>query len=189
MMSSDEDAVGYKVAAVVDAKSVYDNLHREQMTGAEKRAALEIAVIRDSLQSLGGVCRWIPHEQNAADALTKLRENAARLLTLLRDARLKLTNEGEESRNRAEYRERTGHRNPRPNQTTLSKSEKSLAQRAPPSKRKKRKNNYSQQTSQQQSPQESPRESLDAGRGGTCPGKSSSGAKTVAWPRLRVCSF
>jgi hypothetical protein len=155
IMSSDDDALKYRVAAVVDAKSLYDNLHREQMTGAEKRAALEIAVIRDSLQSLGGVCRWIPHEQNAADALTKLRGNAARLLTLLRDARLKLTNESEELQNRAEYRERTGQRNPRPNQTTLNKSEKRSAQRAPP-KTHKKKNKHSQPSSQ-----ESPRESLD----------------------------
>jgi hypothetical protein len=119
IMTSEDDALRYKLAAVVDAKSLYDNLHREQMTGAEKRAALEIAVIRDSLQSLDGTCRWIPHEQNPADALTKIRGNAARLLTLLKDAKLKLTNEGDEMQNRAEYRARTGQRNPRPNQTYL----------------------------------------------------------------------
>ena len=42
------------LATITDAKSLYDNLMQEQYTGAEKRAALEICVIRDSLESLGG---------------------------------------------------------------------------------------------------------------------------------------
>ena len=43
------------MAAVTDAKSLYDNLHQEQFTGAERRAALEICVIRDSLHSFDGI--------------------------------------------------------------------------------------------------------------------------------------
>ena len=58
--------------AVTDAKSMYDNLTREQYTGAEKRAALEICVIRDSLDSMNGICRWVPHEENPVDCMTKL---------------------------------------------------------------------------------------------------------------------
>ena len=46
------------LAAVTDAKSLFNNLMQEQYTGAEKRAALEICVIRDSLDSLGGKARW-----------------------------------------------------------------------------------------------------------------------------------
>ncbi len=41
------------LAAVTDAKSMYDNLMQEQYTGADKRSALEICVIRDSLENLG----------------------------------------------------------------------------------------------------------------------------------------
>jgi hypothetical protein len=102
IMTSDDDALRYMLAADVNAKSMYDNLHREKMTGAEKWATFEFAVIRDSLQSLDGTCRWIPHEQTPADALTKIRGTAARLLTLLKDAKLKL-NEGEDMQHRAEY--------------------------------------------------------------------------------------
>ena len=42
------------LSAITDAKSLYDNLVKGNYTGAAKRAALEICVIRDSLDSLGG---------------------------------------------------------------------------------------------------------------------------------------
>ena len=38
--------------SVTDSKSLFDNMIREQFTAAEKRAALEIAVIRDSLRAI-----------------------------------------------------------------------------------------------------------------------------------------
>eukprot|EP00973_Karenia_brevis_P025710 3546436-Karenia_brevis.AAC.1 len=57
------------LASITDAKSLYDNLIQEQYTGAENRAALEICVIRDSLESLGGEARWIPDNRNPADCL------------------------------------------------------------------------------------------------------------------------
>ena len=47
------------MAMVTDAKSLYDSMMQEQYTGAEKRAALEICVIKDSLDSLGGIGRWV----------------------------------------------------------------------------------------------------------------------------------
>ena len=50
-MSTDNDSQ-MNLAAVTDAKSLYDNLVREQYSGAEKRAALEMCVIKDSLDSL-----------------------------------------------------------------------------------------------------------------------------------------
>ena len=63
------------IAAITDAKSLYDNLTREQYAGAEKRSALEICVIRDSLESLGGCARWVPHDRNPTDCFTKLKGN------------------------------------------------------------------------------------------------------------------
>ena len=54
------------LATITDAKSLYDNLMQEQYTGPQKRAALEICVIRDSLESLGGRARWVPHDRNPA---------------------------------------------------------------------------------------------------------------------------
>ena len=50
-----------EMIAVSNSKSLYDNLNRDQFTGAEKRSALEICVIRDSLKALGGTARWVPH--------------------------------------------------------------------------------------------------------------------------------
>ena len=61
--------------AVADAKSLFDALHSEQAHGEDDRAALEIAIIKDSLSRLKGRIRWVPHNVNPADALTKL-ENA-----------------------------------------------------------------------------------------------------------------
>ena len=58
-----ESQAGLDMAAICDAKSLYDNLNREQYSAAEKRAALEICVIKDSLDSLNGSARWIPHEK------------------------------------------------------------------------------------------------------------------------------
>ena len=106
------------MAAITDAKSLYDNLVREQYSGAEKRAALEICVIKDSLDSLGGTARWVPHEKNPVDCVTKLKGNASEMLTLLRKGKYRLTDETLELEARKEYRERTGRRNPRPNRFT-----------------------------------------------------------------------
>ena len=45
IMSTDDDSQ-MNMAAITDAKSLYDNLVREQYSGAEKRAALEMCVIK-----------------------------------------------------------------------------------------------------------------------------------------------
>ena len=110
-----EKETGLDAAAVTDAKSLYDNLTREQFSGAEKRAALEICVIRDSLDSLGGSAHWVPHEENPVDCMTKLKGNASRMLELMRTGRYRLTEEAVEMTKRKEFREKTGKRNPRPN--------------------------------------------------------------------------
>eukprot|EP00973_Karenia_brevis_P025983 3585266-Karenia_brevis.AAC.1 len=57
---------------------------QEQYTGAERRAALEICVIRDSLDSLGGKARWVPLDKNPADCLSKLKGNVEALLIMMR---------------------------------------------------------------------------------------------------------
>ena len=57
--------------AVVDAKSLYDNVVADQSTGEDDRAALEVAIIKDSIAKLQGRLRWIPHNTNPSDHLTK----------------------------------------------------------------------------------------------------------------------
>ena len=58
--------------AVVDAKSLFDSAATEQAQGDDDRAALEVAIIQESMAKLKGRMRWIPHNYNPADALTKL---------------------------------------------------------------------------------------------------------------------
>ena len=69
-----------ELIAVSDSKSLYDNAVREQLTATERRSAMEIAVIRDSMRSLGAQARWVPHELNCSDRLTKRKGNSAPLL-------------------------------------------------------------------------------------------------------------
>ena len=61
-----------KSIAIADAKSLFDALHSEQSHGDDDRSALEIAIIQQSLQRLRGRIRWVPHNENPADGLTKL---------------------------------------------------------------------------------------------------------------------
>ena len=110
------------IMCVTDAKSLFDNLCREQFSATERGAALEIAVIRDSLESLNGACRWVPHELNPTDPFTKLAGNMTALLRLMKTAWFRLTQEAQEMENRKQFRETTGRWNPRPNVTTLVQS-------------------------------------------------------------------
>eukprot|EP00959_Pyramimonas_sp_CCMP1952_P175033 3657819-Pyramimonas_sp.AAC.1 len=58
--------------SVVDAKSVFDVLSRNSAgSRADRRNAVELAVIRDSLASVGSRMRWVPHARMPSDPLTK----------------------------------------------------------------------------------------------------------------------
>ena len=77
---------------VTDAKALFDSHHREGLGGSvvDKRVGLEIKVVKDRLQILQGVLKWMSSERQLADGLTK--EAARNLLAeRLRHARLKLT--------------------------------------------------------------------------------------------------
>ena len=56
---------------VMDAKSLYDALCSEQSQGEDDRSALEVAIIRESLSVCRSRPRWIPHNCNPADSMTK----------------------------------------------------------------------------------------------------------------------
>merc|ERR1711965_436774 len=107
--------------AVSDSKSLYDNAVREQFTATEKRSAMEIAVIRDSMRSLGAQALWVPHENNCSDCLTKRKGNSAPLLEMLRTGKYQLVIEEDELKRRKEEREKekTCKRNARPKRMTL----------------------------------------------------------------------
>eukprot|EP00959_Pyramimonas_sp_CCMP1952_P269670 5637666-Pyramimonas_sp.AAC.1 len=58
---------------MTDAKSVYDTINREQFASTEERAALETGVIPESLENLGGQCRWFQRDLDPADGLAKFK--------------------------------------------------------------------------------------------------------------------
>ena len=60
------------------------------------------------------VCRWVPHDQNPVDCMSKLKGNTSRMLQLFRDRKYRLVAEEVEMEERREYTEATGSKNPRP---------------------------------------------------------------------------
>ena len=77
---------------ITDAKALYDSYHREGTTSSvvDRRVSLEIRVMKERLQELGGILKWVSSDRQIADGLTK---EAARSLMALRikHHRLKLT--------------------------------------------------------------------------------------------------
>ena len=113
-LMTDPEHEEIKLIGIMDAKSLYDNLVKESTSQSEKRAAMEVVIARESLDVMQGVPRWIPHEANVVDAMTKLKSNKRPLLKFLREAKIKLTPEKTILEERARYREETGKYNPRP---------------------------------------------------------------------------
>ena len=87
---------------------MHDYLTREQYTGAPQIAALETCVIRDSLDSMTGVCRWVPHEENPVYCITTLKGNAAIMLQTFRTPYIPTVGEADELEHRRKYRVTTG---------------------------------------------------------------------------------
>lgn len=56
---------------VMDAKSLFDALNSEQSQGDDDRSALETAIISESLSACRGRLRWVPHNMNPANSMTK----------------------------------------------------------------------------------------------------------------------
>ena len=76
---------------ITDAKALYDSYHREGFGTSviDKRVSLEVRVVKERLQALGGQLRWMSSERQMADGLTK--ESARNLLAQrLRYGQLKL---------------------------------------------------------------------------------------------------
>jgi len=102
---------------VMDAKSLFDAIHNEQAGQDDARSALESSMIKEDLDKLGAIARWIPHDRNPTDALTKHEgAHSAPLYAILRDHHWKLRHEDEELAERAKAREITGKANSRPKQ-------------------------------------------------------------------------
>ena len=69
---------------VVDAKSLFDHLVKETIGSTEdKRTAIEMQVIRQSLSEIGAQVKWVPHVKMTIDCLTKRNGNRGPLIQLL----------------------------------------------------------------------------------------------------------
>lgn len=83
--------------AIVDAKSLFDSSATEQAQGECDRSALEMAVIQESISKVSGRIRWVPHNVNPCDALTKVfsKCHLEPLMRMLRTHLFKIQEESE----------------------------------------------------------------------------------------------
>ena len=80
---------------VIDAKSLYDHLLGDQ-PGECGRCNLEVAVIKESIQICAGRVRWVPHNCNPSDALTKFPgAHVEPMIRLLKTHRYQVCDEGQ----------------------------------------------------------------------------------------------
>ena len=83
-----------KLLSICDAKSLYDHLHSETAgCSADRRTAIEIQIIRASLDAQDGQVRWVDHCGMYVDAMTKRGGNVPLLQTLMRTGRIAITKE------------------------------------------------------------------------------------------------
>ena len=95
---------------IMDAKALYDMLLSEQQNQDDARAKLQVSMIKDDLQILDGLPRWVPHDKNPADGLTKFEgAHMVPLMDLLRTNQLRIIREADEMRSREEVREEKGY--------------------------------------------------------------------------------
>ena len=77
---------------ITDAKALYDSYHREGISGSltDKRVGLEVCVVKERLEDLGGSFKWVSSEKQYADGLTK-DQTKQFLADRIRCHRIKLT--------------------------------------------------------------------------------------------------
>ena len=93
--SSDAEARFPNVLSIGDAKSLYDHLRTETSGGAnDRRTAIDIQIIRASMDAQGALVRWFDHSGKYADAMTKKKNgNVPLLQMLMRSGRICITEE------------------------------------------------------------------------------------------------
>ena len=82
------------ILTICDAKSLYDHLHSETAgCTADRRTAIDIQIIRASLEAQNGDVRWVGHSGMYSDAMTKRNDNLPLLQMLMRTGRICITAE------------------------------------------------------------------------------------------------
>ena len=77
------------LAMATDCRSLYDVCSKAGSLPDEKRVALDLMDLRDSLSDMGDVIRWVPTDHMLADVLTK-DMNADALLAYLKNMQYSL---------------------------------------------------------------------------------------------------
>ena len=92
LVSQQSDEGLKKGLAVVDAKSLYDHLSKEGIgTASDKRTAIEMQIVRQTLAETNAGIRWVPRPMMVADCLTKKEGNTEPLFQLVREGVINLT--------------------------------------------------------------------------------------------------
>ena len=82
------------VVSFGDAKSLYDHLRTGTSDGANgRRTAIDIHIIRASMDAQGATVRWVDQSGMYADAMTKTNGNVPLLQMLMRTGRICITEE------------------------------------------------------------------------------------------------
>ncbi|CAK0874751.1 unnamed protein product, partial [Prorocentrum cordatum] len=82
--------------SVVDAMGIYDTLSKLTAgSKSDRRAAIDLAVVRTSMEKIGSAIRWMPHPLMPVDCMTKsdLAKTNAAQLTMLKSGMLRLSAE------------------------------------------------------------------------------------------------
>ena len=83
-----------QLLTICDAKSLYDHLHSETAgCTADRRTAIDIQIIRRSLDAQGGEVRWVDHSGMYADGMTKKNGNIPLVQMLMRTGRVCISSE------------------------------------------------------------------------------------------------
>ena len=93
-LTSDAEVRFPKVLSIGDDKSLLDQLRTETSGGAnDRRTAIDIQIIRASMDAQGATVRWVDHSGMYAGAMTKRSGDVPLLQTLMRTGRICITEE------------------------------------------------------------------------------------------------
>ena len=90
LQSAEADETLKNSLAVVDAKSLYDNMMKDGSQSQDKFTALDVAIARERVDGLGVELRWVEHQAMIVDSLTKLNGNKDSMLKLLENGTFRL---------------------------------------------------------------------------------------------------
>ena len=104
-----EEVIDPEVSLVSDSKGLYDALNNE-LPQDDKKSAVEMPIIEQMLKRMKGRSRWVPHNFNPADALTKLKgAHMAPMMDLLKTGFYHLRTEEAQLKQRATEKSELGH--------------------------------------------------------------------------------